>query len=121
MPGPIRELLGWGNCRYYALVMSTAPANSVWTRIHQQLEGEMRRVREEIRTYPAPIPACDAQYNFLLEEREALTSELYRLRELMAGEDSSQGPSSSVDEFLNLTTHLDDAAKREIRAFVDNN
>jgi len=120
MPGPIRELLGWGNCRYYALVMSTAPANSVWTRIHQQLEGEMRRVREEIRTYPAPIPACDAQYNFLLEEREALTSELYRLRELMTGGDSSQDPSSSVDEFLNVTTHLDDAAKREIRAVVDN-
>ena len=80
----------------------------------------MRRVREEIRAYPAPIPACDAQYNFLLEEREAITSELHRLRELMAGEDSSEDPSSSVDEFLNMTTHLDDAAKREIRAFVEN-
>lgn len=119
-PGPIRELLGWGNSRYYPLVMSTAPPNSVWTRIHQHLEDEMRRVREEIRTYPAPIPACDAQYNFLLEEREALTSELYRLRELMTGGDSSRDSSSSVDEFLNLTTHLDDAAKREIRAVVDN-
>jgi hypothetical protein len=116
----MHELLGWGNSRYYSLVMSTAPAISVWTRIHQHLEDEMRRVREEIRTYPAPIPACDAQYNFLLEKREALTSELYRLRELMTGEDSSQDPSSSVDEFLNMTTHLDDAAKRAIRAFVDN-
>ncbi len=80
----------------------------------------MRRVREEIRTYPAPIPACDAQYNFLLEEREALTSELYRLRELMTGGGSSGGAPGSVDEFLSMTTHLDDAAKREIRAFVDN-
>ena len=81
----------------------------------------MHRVQNEIRSHPAPIPACDAQFNYLLEEREALTSELYRLRELMTGEDSTQDPSSSVDEFLNLTTHLDDAAKREIRAFVDNN
>jgi hypothetical protein len=100
--------------------MSTASTNSVWTRIHRHLEAEMRRVREEIRTYPAPIPACDAQYNFLLEEREALTSELHRLRELMQGTDSSEDPSISVDEFLNMTTHLDDAAKREIRAFVEN-
>jgi len=38
----------------------------------------------------------------------------------MTGGDSSQDPSSSVDEFLNVTTHLDDAAKREIRAVVDN-
>jgi hypothetical protein len=100
--------------------MGTAPTNSVWIRIQQHLEDEMRRVREEIRTYPAPIPACDAQYNFLLEEREALTSELYRLRELMTGEPSSQDDPISVDKFLNMTTHLDDAAKREIRAFVDN-
>lgn len=79
----------------------------------------MRRVREEIRAYPAPIPACDAQYNFLLEEREALASELYRLRELMMGK-ASGNALVSVDEFLDNTPHLDDAAKREIRALVDN-
>lgn len=99
--------------------MSMAPAKSVWSRIHQHLEDEMRRVREEIRAYPSPIPACDAQYNYLLEEREALTSELCRVRELMKGEAPSEDVLASVDEFLNMTKHLDDAAVREIRAFVE--
>lgn len=80
----------------------------------------MRRVREEIGNYPAPIPACDAQFNYLLEKREALTSELSRLRELMAGGASSEDGSVSVDAYLSMSTHLNDAAKREIRAFAEN-
>ena len=55
--------------------MPMAPVNSLWTMIHQRLENEMHRVRDEIRNYPAPIPACDAQFNYLLEERETLSSE----------------------------------------------
>ncbi len=55
-----------------------AQVDAVWTMVHQHLEKEMCRVRDEIRNYPAPIPACDAQFNYLLEEREALSSELAR-------------------------------------------
>ncbi len=34
---------------------------------------------EEIRRYPPPIPACDAQFNRLLELRRSLPRELARL------------------------------------------
>jgi hypothetical protein len=40
------------------------------------LERELARVAAEIRSYPAPIPACDAQYNHLLEERARISREL---------------------------------------------
>ncbi len=36
-------------------------------------------VAAEIRTYPVPIPACDAQYNHLLERRTALAAALASL------------------------------------------
>ena len=44
-----------------------------------QLQAELDRVQAEIRNYPLPIPACDAYFNHLLEERGRLTDELTRL------------------------------------------
>ena len=80
----------------------------------------MGRVRAEIRDYPAPIPACDAQFNFLLEEREALTSELSRIRELMERNAGSEDDPVSVDDYLTASKCLSDAAKDEIRALMNN-
>jgi hypothetical protein len=90
-----------------------------WTRIEQHLENEMHRVRDEIRNYPAPIPACDAQYNYLLEEREGLSSELARVRKFMNDDSDSENAQSSVDAFLSVSPYLGDSAKREIRALIE--
>lgn len=46
------------------------------------LEAERVRVVDEIRTYPSPIPACDAQFNHLLGQRTKLSQELERLRQI---------------------------------------
>ncbi len=97
-----------------------AQVDAVWTMVHQHLEKQMRRVRDEIRNYPAPIPACDAQFNYLLEEREALSSELSRAREFMTKGTDSEDARSSIDAFLNFSSHLGDAERREIRALIDN-
>jgi hypothetical protein len=94
--------------------------NSVWTAISEHLESEMRRVHDEIRNYPAPIPACDAQFNYLLEQREALSSELARVREFMHDDTGSGNARNSVDTFLKTSTYLCDAKKSEIRSLVDN-
>ena len=101
--------------------MSIAPVNSAWAMIHQHLQEEIRRVHDEIRNYQAPIPACDAQFNYLLEEREALSAELARVREFMDKDTDSEDARSSIDAFLNFSNYLGDSAKREIRALVDNN
>ena len=100
--------------------MSRASSDSVLQLIRRHLQSEMRRVREEIRNYPAPIPACDAQFNFLLAERDALTTELSRLRDLMEQGAVSKDPCSSVEAFLTMSTCLNDTVKNEIQASIEN-
>ncbi len=55
---------------------------SLWKSIKDHLENERRRIYEEIKHYPTPIPACDAQFNYLLEERARIAQELDHLRAL---------------------------------------
>jgi len=100
--------------------VDVTPIDSAWVIIQRHLDREMRRVRDEIRNYPAPIPACDAQFNFLLEEREALSLELTRARELMGRNSDVESSRESVDAFLRLSAYLGDSEKREIRALIDN-
>jgi len=47
------------------------------TRIH--LATAKGKISEAIRNYPPPIPACDQQFNHLLEERHRLGAALRRL------------------------------------------
>ncbi len=53
--------------------------DSDWDALRARLEHMQEAVAAEIRTYPPPIPACDAQYNHLLARREALSAALARL------------------------------------------
>jgi len=92
---------------------------SAWTMVQQHLEKEMRRLNEEIRNYPAPIPACDAQFNYLLEEREALSSGLVRVREFMKEDSDAEDARRFIDAFLSVSTYVGDSVKREIRALID--
>lgn len=100
--------------------MSVIPINSIWAAIHQHLEKEMRRVQGEIRNYPAPIPACDAQFNYLLEEREALSLELARAREQMKEAMDSEDARRSIDAYLSNSTCLGVSEKQDIRALIEN-
>jgi hypothetical protein len=47
--------------------------------VRSALEAEKRRLDEEIRRYPTPIPRCDAQFNDLYERRARIVEELGRL------------------------------------------
>ena len=58
-----------------------------WDSLRLRLEALKETVAEEIRSYPPPIPACDAQFNRLLELRRLLPQELARL-DLAANEKS---------------------------------
>ncbi len=53
--------------------------DSDWDALRARLERMRAAVAAEIRAYPAPIPACDAQFDYLLERREALSEALARL------------------------------------------
>ncbi len=54
-------------------------AESDWEALRAGLMQLQEAVAVEIRAYPAPIPACDAQYNHLLERRAALAAARSRL------------------------------------------
>jgi tyrosine decarboxylase / aspartate 1-decarboxylase len=49
--------------------------------IRERLEARKRRLDDEIRAYPTPIPRCDAQFNGLLEERSEIVRRLEALAE----------------------------------------
>jgi hypothetical protein len=91
-------------------------AEAAWDSIRRHLEGEKRRVQEEIKGYPRPIPACDLQFNHLLEERASLSRELDRLDEAAADGLRCPDPVTPLDAFVRSSRHLDDGAKRRLTA-----
>ena len=50
--------------------------------IRDLLQTQRTQTIAAIRNYPPPIPACDAQFNYLLEKRDRLTVELNRLNKI---------------------------------------
>lgn len=54
--------------------------------LRTKLAAEKQRIITEINEYPPPIPACDQQFNFLLEERTRVTKLLRLVDALRAGE-----------------------------------
>ena len=73
---------------------------SDWDALRARLARMQEAVAAEIRTYPPPIPACDAQYNHLLERREALSAALARL------DAARKDGSSTPQDFLASTPIL---------------
>lgn len=68
--------------------------DSDWDALQARLEHMQEAVAAEIRTYPPPIPACDAPYNHLLERRAALSAALARL------DAAREGGSSTLESFV---------------------
>lgn len=50
-----------------------------YAQLQTDLQSRREAIIEQIRAYPPPIPACDAQFNYLLEQRDLLAVELNRL------------------------------------------
>src|SRR5512134_3767053 len=96
------------------LASRTAPADIAWKRIRSALKSQWDRVQEQIRQYPTPIPACDADFNAFLAERERLSEEMNRLDRAI--ERAAPGDASSIEEFVRTSRFLTDAEKRQITA-----
>ncbi len=79
--------------------------DSDWDALRARLEQTQEAVAAEIRTYPPPIPACDAQYNHLLERREALSAALARL------DAARKDGSSTLESFLTGLPDLDEGGR----------
>jgi hypothetical protein len=89
---------------------------SVWQSIRTRLESEKKSIADEIKNYPRPIPACDQQFNFLLEERTRIFQDLERLD--AASQESLTGckPEGGMEAFLQSSTSLASESGQAIRA-----
>ena len=56
-------------------MMGTMPSAT----LRASLEARRKQLDDEIRAYPTPIQRCDAQFNFLMEERSRIVAELEAL------------------------------------------
>ena len=79
----------------------------------EHLQNVKRRLDEEIRRYPTPIPRCDAQFNHLFEERSRVNLALERIETSTSGDRIEL-----LAEFLRSPAYLDDAAEAELRARI---
>jgi len=83
-------------------------------RIRALLDDERRRLHEEIRGYPTPIPRCDQQFNYLIDRRDLLASELARLD---AAEPAAQADDRGawLEAFIDSSACLDAGAKSRLK------
>lgn len=80
-----------------------------WDRLRAEIEALLAETNAAIRSYPPPIPACDAQFNHLLELRQGLPGELLRLASA-AGKESA-----NPLKFLYESPFREDLAGRGLR------
>ncbi|MGE5523175.1 MAG: hypothetical protein ACM3SS_05620 [Rhodospirillaceae bacterium] len=80
--------------------MAGTAIEAKWQALRDALDAERLRVQQEISAYPPPVPACDAYFNFLLEQRALLSDELRRLDEAMTESAASSDPQAVLDAFV---------------------
>src|SRR5262249_8861526 len=83
-----------------------------WAQLREQLEIRRQRIYTEIRAYPTPIPACDAQFNYLLEQRCLLAEDVRRFEAARAESQTTPDPAACLRDFVSACGCLDGEAKR---------
>jgi hypothetical protein len=86
---------------------ASASAQSGWQAVRDHLEKQQQRIYEEIRNYPKPIPACDVQFNYLLEQRAGISDELNRLDEASRTSLDCANPAGMLYDFIKSCKHLE--------------
>jgi hypothetical protein len=71
---------------------------------------------EEIRTYPTPIPRCDAQFNHIYEQRARLAQLLDRLDAVLRGSHAPDDFTIVLAQIVAAPAFCGDAEERELRA-----
>jgi len=92
--------------------MSTVATRSDIATLAMEIVEHLRDVRrwlaEEIRSYPTPIPRCDAQFNHLYEQ-------LGRLARDLDGIESGKPSRALVERFIASRPYTDDPSERDFR------
>ncbi len=74
--------------------------------IRAHLKSVKAPIDQDIRNYPTPIAGCDAQFNFLLEERAKISRELVHLEKLSNQPLSAAEKLLAIREFVRASDYL---------------
>ncbi|MBX3053062.1 MAG: hypothetical protein KF753_16385 [Caldilineaceae bacterium] len=96
-----------------------APSPDLYSQIEARLWQERERIYAEIHAYPPPIPACDAQFNYLIEKRALIAKELSAIRALKMNAPEVESEDSLLRQCLAESQILHRAAKEEFLSLLD--
>ena len=91
-----------------------SPADSTLKILADYLKAKRKSIIKEIRAYPSPIPACDAQFNYLLEQRTKLFHELERLHRIDKGVLQGESGMMRMREFIESSDCIHSDMKRQM-------
>jgi hypothetical protein len=91
--------------------MAAVADRSVAKEIIEHLRELRQRLTDEIRTYPTPIPRCDAQFNHLYEQLGRLSRDLDAI-------EGAKSERAAAEAFLATRPYTDDKSERDFRARV---
>ena len=86
------------------------------TAFKNQLEKVKVRVNKEIGNYPSPIPACDVQFNYLLEERSKISVALKRVDTLLTKCQTEIVEIESIEQLIKTSNQIDGSMAARLRA-----
>ena len=91
--------------------MDSAAVERAFGKVRARLEAVKAALKAELRDYPKPITACDAQYNHLSDERRRLAGELATLEELCHAAAAPEARLAALQAFAAASSFLDDASE----------
>ena len=80
------------------------------------IEARYAEIVGEIRSYPAPIPACDQHYNHLLARRRGFALALRHLEQAGAAD---ADPAAALDGLIDFLRDAVSLSEGEVRALAD--
>ncbi len=85
----------------------------------RHLQKVKDHINKEIGNYPSPIPACDAQFNYLLEERSKITKALKQVDSLLMKCGREIIENETIEELIKTSNQIDGGmAERLSAAFI---
>ena len=85
----------------------------------REIQRALMALNREIGAYPPPIPACDAQFNFLLDKRRRLSRENREIQRLIKQSERQGMARSDLEAFANRLGRLDEALVGRLRALLN--
>ena len=86
----------------------------MWRSICADLENRRAAIHAEITAYPTPIPACDADFNHLLEERAKILDEMDIASTASRKREDSGQAAVAIEQFIARSKHISEKTRHNL-------